>query len=287
MNISLITELITSQFPVWKNLPIQPVEPCGWDNHTYRLGNELLVRLPSGATYAPQVEKENLWLPRLAPVLPLKIPCPVAVGKPNRNYPWNWSIYKWLEGTTASTKTISHIDDFAVALAHFLRTLQKMDTTGGPFPGPDNFHRGGALSHYDKEMRQALTRMKNQIDSDQALKIWEKGLHSHWLKPPVWVHGDISPNNLLVNNGQLCAVIDFGLLAVGDPACDLMIAWTFFEGKSRDIFRSTMALDPETWERARAWTLWKASVIVSGLSSATHSESIVAPKTLERVLEDQ
>lgn len=284
INASLVKRLVTSQFPRWKDLPIRPVATSGWDNCTFHLGRDMLVRLPSAAHYAPQVEKEHHWLPKLSSSLPLSIPRPLSMGKPGEGYPWKWSIYQWLEGAPASTGNISNMSDFSRSLAEFLIALHYVDPTDGPLPGPDNFYRGGSLSVYDNEIRQALARLKGKINTKKALEIWEIGLRSTWTTSPVWLHGDISRNNLLVNNGKLSAVIDFGQLAVGDPACDLMIVWTFFKGTSRDTFCSLLPLDPGTWERARAWTLWKAAVIKSGLTKATASETAHCSPIINEVL---
>ena len=277
---ALVCRLVTTQFPQWKDLPIWPVASGGWDNRTFHLGQHMLVRMPSAADYALQVEKEQRWLPKLAPLLPLPIPVPLAIGKPTEEYPWQWSIYQWLPGDSAANAPISDLNHFATSLAEFLIALQRIDSAGGPSPGLHSFYRGGSLATYDAETRQALAILKGKIDVVAAIEIWETALATDWDKPPVWVHGDISLGNLLVKNGQLCAVIDFGQLTVGDPACDLAIAWTFFKGESREIFRTLLALDANTWARGRAWTLWKALVIAADITrgnaiEATHAWQII------------
>lgn len=257
---TLVHRLISTQFPKWKDLPVQPIAMSGWDNRTFHLGSEMLVRLPSAAKYAAQVEKEHLWLPKLSPLLPLPVPKPIALGHPTNEYPWKWSIYRYLEGNNAAQSPPSNLSDFAKSLAQFLVALQHIDGTGGPPPSPDNFYRGGYLRVYDAQTRQAIHALKDRIDTHTATKVWEAALETSWQHTPVWVHGDISLGNLLVQNGKLSAVIDFGQLAVGDPACDLSIAWTLFKEKSRDVFRSLLPLDSDTWTRGRAWTLWKALI---------------------------
>src|SRR5205823_2761330 len=179
-----------------------------------------------------QVEKEQYWLPKLASLLPLSIPIPLEMGKPNKEYPWHWSIYHYLPGESAASATISNLNDFALSLAQFLVALQHIDATSGPLAGEHSFYRGGALTIYDTETRQAIANLKEKIDEAVVTEIWETAIATTWDKPPVWVHGDMSAGNLLVQNGTLSAVIDFGQLAVGDPACDLAIAWTFFKDKS-------------------------------------------------------
>ncbi|MEI6806216.1 MAG: aminoglycoside phosphotransferase family protein, partial [Myxococcaceae bacterium] len=232
----------------------------GWDNLTFHLGNNMLVRMPSAASYADQVEKEHRWLPKLAPFLPLPIPTPLAMGKPAESYPWHWSVYQWIDGETASLERITDLNKFAVALAKFLLALQKIDSKGGPVSGLHNFYRGGLLATYDHETREAITTLGNKIDFKAAIKVWETALASTWQGSPVWVHGDVAATNLLVKNGQLSAIIDFGCMGKGDPACDLVIAWTLFTDKSREVFRQALALDNATWERARGWALWKALI---------------------------
>ncbi|MGH6610715.1 MAG: aminoglycoside phosphotransferase family protein [Burkholderiaceae bacterium] len=265
---TLVCRLVSTQFPRWAHLPVRPVARGGWDNKTFHLGEHMLVRLPTAAHYALQVEKEQRWLPRLASLLPLPIPEPLAIGAPAEGYPWSWSIYQWLEGDTAAPGRIVDLCDFATSLAQFLIALQQIDSSGGPAPGSHNFHRGGSLKIYDAETRQALVALKNKIDVTAATEVWEAALATTWHGAPVWIHGDVSAGNLLVQKGCLNAVIDFGLCGVGDPACDLAIAWTLFAGESREVFRATLPLDPGTWARARAWTLWKALIVAAGLCDA-------------------
>ena len=243
INVSLVSRLVSAQFPQWAALPIKPVEADGWDNRTFRLGEHRTVRLPSAPAYSAQVEKEHRWLPRLAPLLPLPIPVPLALGAPAAGYPWHWSIYRWLEGEIATIERIADMRQFATALAQFLVALQQIDPTDGPPPGRHNFYRGGSLAIYDAETRQATAALAGRVDADAVTAVWEAALKATWHGPSVWVHGDVSAGNLLVNGGRLSAVIDFGCLAVGDPACDLTIAWTLLSGESREVFRSTLPLD--------------------------------------------
>jgi aminoglycoside phosphotransferase (APT) family kinase protein len=261
---ALVHRLIAAQFAEWAHLPIRPVEPGGWDNRTFRLGDRMSVRLPSAPAYAAQVDKEHRWLPKLAPCLPLPIPMPLAKGLPEEVYPWPWSIYRWLEGEPASPERIADLDQFAASLAGFLKALYEIDTANGPPAGQHNFHRGGRLGVYDAQTRAALAALGRRIDTAAAERVWNEALCSRWRKPAVWVHGDVAWGNLLVNNGKLCAVIDFGSSAVGDPACDLVIAWTLFSGKSRETFRRALDLDPDSWSRARGWALWKALITAAG-----------------------
>ncbi|MDD9337127.1 MAG: aminoglycoside phosphotransferase family protein [Rickettsiaceae bacterium] len=211
----LVSCLVATQFPQFRDLPVQPVELSGWDNRTFRLGKHMLVRMPSSERYAIQVEKEQKWLPRLASLLPLPIPLPVAMGEAGEGYPWRWSIYRWIEGETATSAHIADLGDFATNLAQFLIALQSIDPTDGPLPGLHNFYRGGPLTIYDTETRQAISALSNKIDINTATKIWEEALTTTWQASPIWIHGDISTGNLLVQGGKLSAVIDFGGLGIG------------------------------------------------------------------------
>ena len=283
---ALVRRLVAPQFPQWKDLPVRSVKNQGWDNRTFHLGEDMLVRMPSAEHYAAQVEKEQRWLPKLAPLLPLPIPAPLAIGKPAEGYPWKWSINRWLPGEAATSAPIADLRDFAKSLAQFLLVLQRIDSTGGPLAGPHSFYRGGSLQNYDTETRQALVELSGKIDVHAATEVWETALATTWQGSPVWVHGDVSSGNLLVEDGQLCAVIDFGQLAIGDPACDLAIAWTFFEGESREVFRAMLPLDEGTWARGRGWTLWKFLIVAAGHTDWDAAEAAQPWRILEEVIAD-
>ena len=252
---------MATQFPAWAGLPVVAVSG-GWDNATFRLGDELTVRLPSAGAYVAQVEKEHRWLPFLAAHLPMPIPEPVALGRPADDFSRSWSIYRWIDGEPASEAPITDSTQFAGDLARFLSALYAIDPSDGPPPGPHNFFRGGPLDTYDAQVREAIEVLTGTIDVDATLETWEAALATRWDRPPVWVHGDVAPSNLLVADGRLHAVIDFGCTAVGDPACDLVMAWTFFEGDSREAFRRGLPIDDVTWARGRGWALWKALITV-------------------------
>ncbi len=256
----LVSRLVATQFPQWAHLPVGPVDLDGHDNTTFRLGDEFSVRLPSGDGYVPQVEKEHQWLPFLAPHLPLPIPEPVARGVPARGFPRPWSVYRWRPGEPAIADRVSDQSRFATDLAGFLSALYTIDPRGGPAAGARSFFRGCPLGSLDADTRRAIAALAEDVDADAAAAVWDAALATAWDRPAVWVHGDISNSNLLVNDGRLSAVLDFGCSAVGDPACDLAIAWTFFAGKSRQAFRDALRLDADTWARGRGWALWKALI---------------------------
>lgn len=260
INTDLVKRLINAQFPAWADLKINPVEFSGNDSRTYHLGEQMSVRLPSAASYVPQVEKEQRWLPILSGQLSLPISTPLAKGNPSEEYPWPWSIHKWIEGETLSQGNIKDLNQFAKDLGAFLVELQSIDASDGPLAGQHNFFRGGLIAVYDEEVRTAIKNNRDDFDVDLLKRIWQLALDSTWNSEPVWVHGDIAPGNLLVKNGELCAVIDFGILGVGDPACDAAMAWTFFDEKSRKLFKKALEMDDETWNRARGWALWKALI---------------------------
>jgi aminoglycoside phosphotransferase (APT) family kinase protein len=176
-----------------------------------------------------------------------------------------------IDGETAAPERIDNVDEFARRLAEFLVALQAIDASDGPPAGPHNFHRGGALAVYDGEVRAAIDKLAAKIDSAAVRDVWEAALASTWRGRGRWVHGDIAAGNLLVVAGALAAVIDFGQLGMGDPACDLAIAWTLFSGSSRQVFRGALALDAETWARGRGWALWKALIVAAGITSAGNS----------------
>lgn len=283
---TLAHRLVATQFPQWKNLPIRAIIPGGWDNRTFRLGDKMLIRMPSTAEYAAQVEKEQHWLPRLTTALPFAIPIPLAMGESTEDYHWKWSIYGWLEGETVATAREINLNALASDLAQFLTALHRIDSTGGPEAGEHSFYRGGALAIYDAQTRQAITALKSKLDADAVTEIWETALTTTWNKSPVWIHGDISAGNLLVNNGALSAVIDFGQMAIGDPACDLAIAWTLFKDESRKVFRAKLDLDAGTWARGRAWTLWKSLIVAAGFTNPNNTEAAQSWRIIDDVLED-
>ena len=286
INVSLVRRLIAAQFPQWADLPIKPVEISGIDNRTFHLGAHMTVRLPSAAAYALQVEKEHRWLPKLAPLLPLPIPVPLAKGAPADGYPWQWSVYRWLQGETATAERIADLRQFATALAQFLTALQQIDSAGGPPPGRHNFFRGGPLSVYDAETRQAIAALDGKVDTAAASAVWEVALEATWHGSPVWFHGDISWGNLLVEGGRLRAVIDFSTSGVGDPSCDLAIAWTLFGRGSRAAFRAALQLDDATWARGRGWTLWKGLITLAEHIDTNPLEAGRARRVIDEVLAD-
>lgn len=282
---ALARRLVDEQFPQWSDRPVNPVPVGGVDNRTFRLGDDLSLRLPSGESYALQVAKEQRWLPHLAPQLPLPIPVPVAQGRPGAGYPYDWSVYQWLEGEPAQLDAIGDLTAFAIDLAGFLVALKQVDPTGGPGSGRHSWFRGGPLTIYDEQTRTAVATLGADGPGDAALAVWDEALAATFAGPPVWFHGDVATGNLLVRGGRLAAVIDFGCAGVGDPACDVVMAWTLFTGPSRRAFRSTLGVDAGTWARGRGWALWKALITVADEPDGPYAET--SRRVIEEVVADR
>lgn len=283
INTNTVKKLIAEQFPQWTQLAIYPVAKSGHDNRTFHLGDEMTIRLPSGAAYAPQIEKELTWLPQMAPHLSLPISCPIAAGLPTADYPFPWSVNRFIKGETASRANIANTQQFAADLAMFLKELQAIDTTGAPVAGPHNFHRGGNLSVYHEETEEALTALKTLLPIDRLRILWEKAIRAKSTDKAVWVHGDVAPGNLLTTSGVLCGVIDFGCMGIGDPSCDYVMAWTLFDAGSRRIFFETLGCDRGSVERAKGWALWKALITYRDESADAAAN---ARHTLRAILEE-
>ena len=212
----------------------------------------------------------------LAPQLPLPIPTPVAQGEPDEGYPYRWSVYRWLEGSPAARAPVGDPVAFAVDLAGFLRALAAIDATGGPVPGQHNFFRGGSLSYYEGEALEAIERLGDEIPREVVRRTWADAMATEWERDPVWFHGDVAAGNLLVGEGRLAAVLDFGSSGVGDPACDMAIAWTFLSGAARDRFRAERGVDAATWSRGRGWTLWKSLITMVGALEEDDDAAVAA-----------
>jgi aminoglycoside phosphotransferase (APT) family kinase protein len=261
---TLVRRLLAAQFPHWAHLPVTPVPQSGLDNATFRLGDELSVRLPRYAHWVGQVEREHRWLPRLAPRLPLPVSEPLAMGEPGAGYPYPWSVYRWLEGETVTPQSLADPVRAAHDLAGFLTALQDIDPTDGPGPEQSSAFRGVPLGDprdslaAEARVRPKIEALKNAglVDTDAVAEVWEAALAAPaWQKPAVWIHGDLDAANLLARDGRISAVIDFGTLAVADPAVDLLPAWKFLPAEARDVFREAVGADDATWARGRGWAL--------------------------------
>jgi aminoglycoside phosphotransferase (APT) family kinase protein len=247
---ALVRGLLVDQFPEWAELPLRRVEPSGTVNAIFRLGEELSVRLPRhrGPTRPGSVGLD--WLPRLAPLVPLEIPVPVGQGRPGEGYPWFWEVHTWLDGETVPVEEIDAIQA-ARDLAALVAALQRVDPTGGP-PG-----RGIPLA----ERADQITGWFDRFDGDPgAREQWERIVATvpPWDGPPVWHHGDLDCRNWLVRDRRISGVIDWEAMGVGDPACDVMVAWKLHSAAARDAFREALPTDDATWGRARGWAVSQA-----------------------------
>ncbi|WP_108015663.1 aminoglycoside phosphotransferase family protein [Streptomyces sp. VMFN-G11Ma] len=293
---TLVRRLLASQFPQWAQLPVTPVPQSGMDNATFRLGDELSVRLPRYAHWAGQVEREHRWLPRLAPQLPLPVSTPLAKGEPGEGYPYPWSVYRWLDGTTATPDALADPVRTALDLAGFITALQAADATGGPGPEQSNAFRGVPLGDArDSIAAEARVRPKIEalrgtdlVDTDVLAEVWDAALAAPaWKRAPVWIHGDLDAGNFLTRNGRLSAVIDFGTLAVADPAVDLVPAWKFLPARAREVFREAVGADDATWARGRGWALAGSLPVPEDPFFRDHPQRITAAlHHLEQIIED-
>lgn len=284
---SLVQRLLAAQFPSWAGLPVAPVPSAGTDNALYRLGADMVVRLPRIHDAAGQAPKEHRWLPRLAPFLPLAIPAPLASGEPGEGYPWGWSVYRWLEGETATDAGIGDPEQAALDLAGFIAALQRIDAADGPPPGESASTRGEPLARRDAETRAAMAALRGVLDVEAAAAVWDAALRAPpWSGPPVWIHGDLLPTNLLVAGGRLCAVIDFGCLGVGDPACDGMAAWTILPAQARALFRAALAVDDATWARARGWALSFGLIALPYYATSNPALAGIARRAIDEAVKD-
>jgi aminoglycoside phosphotransferase (APT) family kinase protein len=287
-DVSLVGRLLAAQFPQWARLPIRPVPCWGTDNALYRLGDDMVARLPRRERTVGTLEKERRWLRKLAPLLPLAVPVPLADGLPAEGYPFEWSVYRWLRGEDATVQRVPDPSRLATDLARFVAGLQQIDPTGGPSPGEHNFFRGERLAARDAPTRAAIVALRAAIDVGTVTAAWESALRSpEWDHPPVWIHGDLDSRNLLVEAGQLSGVIDWGCLGVGDPACDLMVAWKVLSADTRDIFRTALSVDESTWARARGWALSQALGALSYYTLETNPVLVLeAQRWMAEVLAD-
>jgi aminoglycoside phosphotransferase (APT) family kinase protein len=263
-DVALVQRLIADQFPEWDGLPIEPVADRGTDNILYRLGGDLVARLPGRKRPEVALMKECEWLPKLAPQLPLAVPLPLAVGRPGRGFPYRWAIFRWLHGDPGTSERLVDLRRAAEDLARFVGALQAIDASGAPGPGEHNVYRGCPLALREETTRSSLLKLRGEIDTAAVTEVWEEALAApEWDRPPVWIHGDLDSRNLLARDGRLSAVLDFGCLGAGDPACEAMVAWKLLDEEGRAIFRSALSIDDPTWTRARGWAASQAVVALA------------------------
>ncbi len=269
---ALVRRLLAAEFPAWADLPLEPVRPRGTDNALYRLGDELVARLPRREVNVGPLEKECRWLPVLAPQLPLAVPVPVAIGGPADGYPFMWAVYRWLDGKPITEAPIADLRHAAANLAGFIAALERIDPGDGPRPGKHNFGRGQPLAQRDAATRAAIADLGAAIDGDALTAVWDSAVNApEWERAPVWIHGDLDARNLLVEDGRVSAVLDFGSLGVGDPAYDGMVAWKVFPADIRNVFRSALSIDDATWARARGLAVSQAVIALAYYTLETNA----------------
>lgn len=271
---ALVSNLISGHFPQWKDIPVAPMVPMGHDNRTFRLGDELLVRLPSDPGYVPHIPVEILCLQNLQPYLQVKVPQCVAAVEADELFPAPWTVNRYLPGETVTHSTVTAEQEcvFALELRKALQELQSAPDFGAPAAGAHNCYRGAHPSVYEAEAKQAMEKWKAVLPVKRLAELWACAMNTQYTEKPVWVHGDVAPGNMLVENGHLSALIDFGTSAIGDPACDDVMAWTFFSGEARKAF--LQGLTEDRILRAKAWAMWKALISFDGDLTGIHARTI-------------
>lgn len=280
-----VKKLLAEQFPDWAEEKLELFTSSGTDNSMYRLGEDKVIRLPRIPSAALQLPKQARWLPQLAPQLPLGIPKVLALGEPNAAYPFQWLVSEWLEGNDAHQEAPQEMASAAKKLAAFISALQNCSSAGVPSPGKHNFSRGVALAKRDGMTRTCLEVLHEDIDVALAKELWQAALAAPiWTGAAVWIHGDLKADNLLVREGKLVAVLDFGGMAVGDPACDMLAAWHIFETEARQVFRASLEVDDATWLRGMGWALSVAAVALPYYRDSNPTLAHISRFTLEQVL---
>ncbi|NRQ33244.1 aminoglycoside phosphotransferase family protein [Nonomuraea sp. NN258] len=251
IDVPLVRRLVAEQFPQWAGLPAERVDSSGTDNAMFRLGDDLAVRLPRIAWAVDAVALEQRWVPWLAPRLPVELPVPVGRGRPGAGYAWDWTVVRWLDGVNPVAGHLAEPVSLAKELAGFVVALREIDPADGPPAG-----RGVPLADRDQPTRAAIAQLRGLVDTDAVTAVWEAALRIPEREgPPAWMHGDLSPGNVLLAGGRLSAVIDFGAAGVGDPSVDLFPAWNLLPAAARDAFREGVGADDDEWARGRGWAL--------------------------------
>jgi aminoglycoside phosphotransferase (APT) family kinase protein len=279
----LVRQLVDTQFPEWSTLPLRRWEQAGSDHVIYRLGDRLAVRLPRGNWAAGQARKEHTWLPRLAPRLPLAVPAPVGFGEAALGYPWSWSVARWLDGEAVEPQRLADSEPTARDLADFLIALQRLPSPESFAVGPHPELRRRTLAAKDDQVRTSIAAVAAVFDADALTRVWERALAAPaWSGEQVWCHGDFHVGNLLMKRGRVTAVLDFGGLGYGDPACDLDIAFTLMTARTRAVFRAALGLDGAAWIRGRGWALAGG---VTAYATYAATEPRIAAQTRRQITE--
>ena len=281
-DVGLVRRLLEAQHPSFADRAIERVASTGTDNALYRLGADAVARLPLRPSATRSHDDENRWLPVLAERLPLPIPVPLAIGTPTDEFPWPWSIYPWFVGTDGTELALDGAaqDRLAISLAAFITALGAIDSTGGP-AASSPYGRGVPLDVRDDFTREAIAASAEFVDVSAVTEAWDDALTAApWDGPAVWVHGDIAAGNLLFEDDVLSAVIDFGAMATGDPAVDLLVAWELFDAPARATFRTEMAADDAAWRRGRGWAL---STAIHGIPYYRDTNRFMIQQSLRKI----
>jgi len=280
-----VAALVAGQFPRWRHLPVRPVTSHGTVNALFRLGDDLVLRLPLRPSAGParrdelHLEQENAR--RIAGHVPLEVPEPLALGAPGDHYPGWWAVYRWIPGETASHHTIAGAGSFATALAGFVTALHRVGTEGRTW---DGVYRGGPLATQDAEVQRALTESTHLVDTVRLAGIWARCRDAAPAAADVWIHADLMPGNLLVRDGRLVAVIDLGTVCVGDPAVDLMPAWNLLPAGAREVYRRALGVDEAAWLRGQGWAIVQAIVALPYYVDTNPVMAATARDTLAAIL---
>jgi aminoglycoside phosphotransferase (APT) family kinase protein len=286
-DVALVRRLLRAQFPRWADRPVTPVPSAGTDNALYRLGDDLVVRLPRIGWAVPAVATEHRWVPWLAARLPVAVPDPVARGRPGAGYPWPWTVCRWVPGGNPAADRPADGDAAVLAadLGAVVAALHRLDARDGPPAG-----RGVPVAERDEPTRAALATlagMDEAVDLGAAGAAWAAACRvPPWPGPPVWLHGDLSPGNVLVERGRLVGLLDFGCTGVGDPAVDLVPAWNLFAPAAAARFRESVEIDADTWARARGWALSIALIQLPYYRGSNPALADSSRRAIARVLAD-
>jgi len=281
IDIAMVRRLVAAQFPQWQDLPLAPVVSSGTVNVLYRLGDDKLVRLPLALWGDESVKREHEWIPRLAPLLPIAAPKLLGRGRPGSDYPCRWSVLGWIEGSHPVADDLADPLGLARDLADLIHAFRTVD-----LPNPPDAYRG-RVSVVDAEVRLCIAQVADEFDPEALTEAWEPSLAAaEWDQPPLWTHSDLLASNLLTRNGRLTAVIDLACAGVGDPACDLMVAWNVLPAAARETFREAVGLDDATWLRGRGWALAQAVIALPYYRETNPGMSAAARHALHEVLRD-
>jgi aminoglycoside phosphotransferase (APT) family kinase protein len=280
VSIAIVRELLNQQFPNWADKAIAEGPSAGVGNALFRLGDDLVVRLPLHPGAAAAVDMELTWLPRLASQLPLAIPVPVATGAPTEAFPRPWAVFRWLRGVALDTYPSIDLFDAAVRLGQFVAALRNIEVAGAPAslrPHPLQVDNGEIYSDIH-----ALS-ARGAIDEALATAVWDSALAAPSCHLPAWIHGDLFPMNLLADGATLSAVIDFDLMGAGDSALDMVPAWTLLTPETRPLFREASGVDENTWIRGQGWALKAGLSAVRKHGVGGHPQAIIGQRSLFQI----